>query len=50
MTELSDEIDYLIRCVDWDIKHDISQYPISLVKYMLLSIRNELGKMEEVND
>ena len=48
MTELCDEVDYLLKCVDWDIKHDISQYPISMVKYMLLSIRRELAKMEEV--
>ena len=50
MTELYDEIDYLIKCIDWDIKHNISQYPISMVKYMLLSIRRELMEMEEIND
>ena len=49
MTELSDEVDYLLKCVDWDIKHDISKYPVSLVKYMLLGIRRELMKMEELN-
>lgn len=50
MTELCDEVDYLIKCVDWDIKHNISQYPVSLVKYMLLGIRRGLMEMEEVND